>query len=824
MAAAVRNKSNPPRKGPGLQDSNPPRRAAAWRGSSNPPPNAYTQAPPNQSPRLAQQFPALGAQNNGAAPDTPLPPPALIGSTIIVSTRSGQRYEGSLMSVPAAADGDAALQLKDVKDLVNPSTPLKETVTLPAGSLAHWSNAGFSSDSISKPNGDFRTDTDISGITARRERELQAWQPDGSVSAVPSGNVGIRGDEATFGPGSNAPNGWDQFAVNESLFGVKTSFDEDLYTTKIDRSTPDFKERERKAQALANEIMGTATTNPHLAEERGLTMDDSGVNEEDKYAGVVRGANAYVPPARRAGSGSNVPQVTKPATTLGATQLPTEIPKVSVTDSSSSSKPTSPPAGTSSPSEKAPDVATTFRDFVTNEKQRLTQKRQAIVKNEMDKRMSELVKFSQSFKLNRPIPEDLVVILAKDEEKQKQIREKASRDAASAAARSIGMSHSTSTPIPRPAPASPPTQAKPKPPAPTASAKPSPAGPVPKKDGQPARIPMVIQKIPPFNPNKAKGTNASPGSTATQDKDKEMKEDKEKSASPPPSDPAVKLNVNASPFKLKPNAPTFKPVAPSPSPKSKPAEPVSQNPAPPATPNPFFGTRVLKKGAPVHVKDDFNPFKNAKVAEASTITSMWPYNGKRYITMFPNLPPPPAPQPMPQHIPPTGPPAPPPPPYEEDQHAAAARGYGMVYAYSPYAYPGQPPQQPMMAGAPPSGPPGNYIPSPFLQPMHYPPMPPNGHQAMYAPPPSMGNMPPPQQYMQPPPPGAYPPPPNGAGRGSMPPTPMPPHAHAYAYHQSPQLSHAVPYQMMMPPPPNGPPHGNYENGPPPVPMGGVGHA
>lgn len=188
----------------------------------------------------------------------PLPPPSLIGSPIIVSTRSGQRYEGSLLSVPAAADGDAALQLKDVKDLANPSTPLKETVTLPAGSLAHWSNAAPSQDAASKQNGDFRTDTDISGSggAARRERELQAWKPDGSLPSVPSGVVGIRGDEATFGPGSNAPNGWDQFKANENLFGVKTSFDESIYTTTIDRSTPDFRERERKAQALANEIMG----------------------------------------------------------------------------------------------------------------------------------------------------------------------------------------------------------------------------------------------------------------------------------------------------------------------------------------------------------------------------------------------------------------------------------------------------------------------------------------------------------------------------------------------------------------------------------------
>ena len=137
------------------------------------------------------------------------------------------------------------------------------------------------------------------------------------------------------------------------------------------------------------------------------------------------------------------------------------------------------------------------------------------------------------------------------------------------------------------------------------------------------------------------------------------------------------------------------------------------------------------------------------VSECIPAVAMWPYSGKRYMTMFPTLPAPVAAQPMPQHIPPTGPPAPPPPPYEEDQHAAAARGYGMVYAYAPYAYPGQvsmdwyrdesgriltyakPPQQPMMAGAPPSGPPGSYIPSPFLQPMHYPPMPPNGHRAFF---------------------------------------------------------------------------------------------
>lgn len=102
----------------------------------------------------------------------------------------------------------------------------------------------------------FRTDTDISGKgKGGRERELQAWQP-GSDGA--SSTQGHYGDDVTFGTATTGGNSWDQFAVNEKLFGVKTNFDENLYTTKLDRSAADFKERERKAQKLANEIIGVS--------------------------------------------------------------------------------------------------------------------------------------------------------------------------------------------------------------------------------------------------------------------------------------------------------------------------------------------------------------------------------------------------------------------------------------------------------------------------------------------------------------------------------------------------------------------------------------
>jgi PAB1-binding protein PBP1 len=86
---------------------------------------------------------------------------------------------------------------------------------------------------------------------------LKAWQPD-SDSSNAADLAGTHGDDITFGLGSNNNASWDQFAANEAEFGVVTSFDEEQYTTKLDRSAPDFKEREKKAQRIANEIMGVS--------------------------------------------------------------------------------------------------------------------------------------------------------------------------------------------------------------------------------------------------------------------------------------------------------------------------------------------------------------------------------------------------------------------------------------------------------------------------------------------------------------------------------------------------------------------------------------
>lgn len=59
--------------------------------------------------------------------------------------------------------------------------------------------------------------------------------------------------------------GWDQFEVNKNLFGVKSTFDEELYTTKLDRG-PQTRELEREALKIAREIEGEQTVDLHLAE------------------------------------------------------------------------------------------------------------------------------------------------------------------------------------------------------------------------------------------------------------------------------------------------------------------------------------------------------------------------------------------------------------------------------------------------------------------------------------------------------------------------------------------------------------------------------
>lgn len=126
------------------------------------------------------------------------------------------------------------------------------------------------------PASGFRTDTDISGCTGpARERELHRWEP--TSDDVASRTLGLE-------EGASSSGAWDQFAENERLFGLKSNFDENIYTTKLDKSHPLYQQREADAARIAKEIEGQAAKSVHVVEERGSAwVDDSGMDEEDKY-------------------------------------------------------------------------------------------------------------------------------------------------------------------------------------------------------------------------------------------------------------------------------------------------------------------------------------------------------------------------------------------------------------------------------------------------------------------------------------------------------------------------------------------------------------
>ena len=303
----------------------------------------------------------------------------------------------------------------------------------------------------------FRTDTDISGATLGRERGFQRWE-------APADKPGV--DMSLESAGD-----WDQFEANEKKFGIKSTFDENLYTTAIDRSNPLYQIREREAARLAREIETDTSGNAHMREERG--HKDDGADEEEKYfyhfgqsefalticrySGVRRNGadhpllqstqpNRYMPPARRAQAG--VPNATdgpvdpaiissqiarpeqadspKKAEHKGSAKQELAVePKADVKASvaSKDTKPLRQPVktGATATENVETEVLDSFRQFAANEKIKVQDHKRSRASAEKSVKLNDLKKFSQNFKLLTPVPNDLVPILARDEGRQKEI-------------------------------------------------------------------------------------------------------------------------------------------------------------------------------------------------------------------------------------------------------------------------------------------------------------------------------------------------------------------------------------------------------------------
>ncbi|KAF8927412.1 hypothetical protein BGZ58_010410 [Dissophora ornata] len=281
----------------------------------------------------------------------------MIGMSVEITVKNGSKYEGIFHTAFTEGELGVVLRLAKItsgKDKKDGAPLVSQIIILGKECMAiNVLDVDFVPHERSGPErGEregFKTDTDISRSGEIKERDLKKWAPDEQLT--------FGGIEDGLGDGrGNGRAGWDQFAANERLFGVKTDFDEELYTTKLDRSGADFKAREQQAIQIANEIQQSVSTNVHMREERGLAVDDSGLDEEDLYGAVVREpipvSNKYMPPAMRRQQELNQQKRTPTSAQSPArSPAPTpQVPSAPIAQGSQGVQPTNAPAQQNQPS------------------------------------------------------------------------------------------------------------------------------------------------------------------------------------------------------------------------------------------------------------------------------------------------------------------------------------------------------------------------------------------------------------------------------------------------------------------------------------------
>lgn len=177
----------------------------------------------------------------------------VLGKKGKVRTRSGGMYEGHLYTM--TSDGCVFKECSSNQGL-EPSLNLArdDFITLEFNNIQPVKHRKF------------KTDAEISKRKSLQDRELQKWEPEEDGHSLTL--------EDTHG--SN----WDQFKINEQKFGVRTTYDEHLYTTKVPQASELTEAEVRRAEKLAKELEG------------GKDDYNEDEDEEAKY-GAVLGTGRY---------------------------------------------------------------------------------------------------------------------------------------------------------------------------------------------------------------------------------------------------------------------------------------------------------------------------------------------------------------------------------------------------------------------------------------------------------------------------------------------------------------------------------------------------
>ncbi|KAF2742455.1 hypothetical protein M011DRAFT_266920 [Sporormia fimetaria CBS 119925] len=606
-------------------------------------------------------------------------------------------------------EGDSHVRAFDVADVAQYSVP----------QVALDKSPGKHQNGVSG----FRTDTDISGNATIRERHLQRWDPtaDADVDhSLEASAASTRWDqfatnEKLFGVKSN---------YDESFYTTTIDRSNPQYAQRAAYAERMAREIEG-SQAFNDHIREERGMAP--VDDKGMDEESkySGVQREfpplQNFA-----ANRYTPPARRAPTGQpTVPgapvdpaiissQLARPETVATKSTPPPVIskeetgvpaapklergnpdiihdskgapkaapepakdassnvagasappPTEQIQPDSSSSKPVT---GEASGRKLERELAHQFKQFANTEKLRISERQRHIAKESKLVKINDLKKFALNFKLSKPLPSDLVPILAKDESKQREIVEKARRavqEKTSSAQAAPAAADAKPTPVTNVAnTASAANTSKPMP------SHPTPNGPMERQQGQrprpqqpfygsgtargPAALsnmglgprgtgmlgPRLAQNQQQYKQQGAMPYNGIPHPIPVQDKMAEFGMATPHSVpsttssgvqTPTSGVSALRFNVRAPDFKPNPAASTFQPVSNNMSAKSSPRPDSSPNPATPAkseaprAPTPLTAFPISKPSSSTELLDwdeNFNPVKrllNEKYKESEKV-------------------------------------------------------------------------------------------------------------------------------------------------------------------------------------------------------------
>jgi len=202
---------------------------------------------------------------------------SLVGHRVTVKLRNST-YEGLFHS--CALEGDHTVTLRYARQPPQGEAPSGEvisTLIIPWKDILQVSATGvqpLEQEASSSKRGGFQTDAEISAAAGTgSSRELVPWQGEGDGAA--------EGGLDTLAVHHDGQ--WDQFAANSERYGIQSTFDEELYTTKLDPNRIS-KEKREKAERIAKEIESGIQ---HAdSEERCLGAEDD--DEEAKFSSVPR--------------------------------------------------------------------------------------------------------------------------------------------------------------------------------------------------------------------------------------------------------------------------------------------------------------------------------------------------------------------------------------------------------------------------------------------------------------------------------------------------------------------------------------------------------